>query len=76
MIKNIIIFPGSRSRLMDYRLKHDPCLEAAAEKNWHFVKFRTLLMLAQHEHLTLDLWNELMDSDPPLWDPPIQYQLF
>ena len=75
-VKNVVIFPGSRSRLMDYRIKHDPRLEAAAEQNWHFVKFRTLRRLEQHEHLTLDLWNELLDSDPPLWDPPVQFQLF
>jgi len=75
-IKKVIIFPGSRSRLMDYRLNHDPRLESAAEQNWHFVKFRTLRRLVRQEHLTLELWNELLDSDPPLWDPPVQFQLF
>jgi hypothetical protein len=75
-IRNIIVCPGSRSRLIDYRIKHDPRLEIVAEKNWHFVKFRTLRRLAQYENLTLDAWNEILDSDPPLWDPPSQFQLF
>ena len=74
-VNNVILFPGSRSRLMAYRLKRDPRLEAAAEQNWHFVKFRTLRRLAQHENLTLSLWKELLKSDPPLWDPTIQFQL-
>lgn len=75
-VNNVIILPGSRSRLMAYRLKHDPRLEAAAEQNWYFVKFRTLRRLAQQENLSLNLWKELLNSDPPLWDPPIQFQLF
>lgn len=75
-VKNVIIFPGSRSRLINYRLKHDPRLEAKVEENWHFAKFRTMRRLAQQEHLTHDLWNELIESDPPLWDPPAQFQLF
>ena len=74
-VNNVILFPGSRSRLMAYRLNHDPRLEAAAEQNWYFVKFRTLRRLAQQENLTLNLWKELLNSDPPLWDPPIQFQL-
>jgi hypothetical protein len=74
-IRNVIIFPGSRSRLINYRIKHDTRLETAAEKNWHFVKFRTMRRLVQYENLTLDAWNEILDTDPPLWDPPSQFQL-
>jgi len=74
-VSNVILFPGSRSRLLAYRLNYDPRLEAASEQNWYFVKFRTLRRLAQQENLTLDLWKEILISDPPLWDPPIQFQL-
>jgi len=74
-VNNILLFPGSRSRLLAYRLNHDPRLEAASEQNWTFVKFRTLRRLSQQENLTLDLWKEILISDPPLWDPPIQFQL-
>ena len=72
---NVILLPGSRSRLLAYRLNRDPRLEAASEQNWNFVKFRTLHRLAAQENLTLDLWKEVLISDPPLWDPPIQFQL-
>ena len=75
-LKNVIVFPGSRSRLMDYRLKHDPRLEAAGDQNWVFAKFRTLRRLSQQDNLTLDVWKEILNSDPPLWDPPVQFQLF
>ncbi len=74
-VNNVILFPGSRSRLLVYRLNHDPRLEAAANLSWSFVKFRTLRRLAQHDNLTLNLWKELLISDPPLWNPPIQFQL-
>jgi len=72
---NVILFPGSRSRLLAYRLNHDPRLEAASEQSWIFVKFRTLRRLATQYNLNLNLWNEILISDPPLWDPPIQFQL-
>ena len=74
-VNNVILFPGSRSRLLVYRLKQDPRLETASEQNWSFVKFRTLRRLAKQENLSLNLWKELLVSDPPLWDPPIQFQL-
>ena len=74
-VNNVILFPGSRSRLLAYRMNHDPRLEAASEQNWNFVKFRTLRRLAAQENLTLDLWKEILISDPPLWDPPTQFQL-
>ncbi len=74
-IMKVVIFPGSRSRLLAYRIKHDPRLDNASEQNWIFVKFRTLRRVSQQENLTLDLWKELLNSDPPLWDPPVQSQL-
>jgi hypothetical protein len=75
-VNNVVFFPGSRSRLIAYRFKNDPRLESITEQNWHFVKFRTLHRLAQNELLTIDLWNKQLYSDPPLWDPPAQFQLF
>ncbi|MCD6355821.1 MAG: hypothetical protein J7L66_00930, partial [Anaerolineaceae bacterium] len=70
----VIVFPGSRSALINYRIMHDPRLSAAIEGHWHFLKFRYLRRLAKKEDLNLQSWKNLLDSDPPLWNPPTQLQ--
>jgi len=72
--QKVIVFPGSRSSLIYYRLQHDPRFASAVENNWHFLKFRYLRRLAKKDGLDLHSWIELLDSDPPLWDPPTQLQ--
>lgn len=73
-IQRVIVFPGSRSALIHYRLQHDPRLASAVENGWHFLKFRHLRRLAEKDDLDLHSWVELLDNDPPLWTPPTQYQ--
>ena len=70
----VIVFPGSRSALINFRIMHDPRLSAAIEGHWHFLKFRYLRRLAKKEDLNLQSWKNLLDSDPPLWNPPTQLQ--
>ena len=72
--QQVIVFPGSRSSWIYYRLQHDPRFASAVENNWHFLKFRYLRRLAKKDGLDLHSWIELLDSDPPLWDPPTQLQ--
>ena len=70
----VIVFPGSRSSWIYYRLQHDPRFASAVENGWHFLKFRYLRRLAKKDGLDLQSWIELLDSDPPLWNPPTQLQ--
>ena len=72
--QQVIVFPGSRSSWINYRLQHDPRFASAVENNWHFLKFRYLRRLSKKDGLDLHSWIELLDSDPPLWDPPTQLQ--
>ncbi|HDZ23911.1 MAG TPA: hypothetical protein ENH70_05160 [Desulfobacteraceae bacterium] len=74
-VVNVMVFPGSRSGLFKYRMRNDPRLSAAAEDGWHFLKFRYLRRMAARDNLTLSMWEELLDGDPPLWDSPTQIQL-
>ena len=74
-ITRVIVFPGSRSRLIDFRLRSDPRLASLIEGSWHFLKFRYLRWMADRENLTLEIWEELLDGDPPLWNPPTQIQM-
>jgi hypothetical protein len=73
--RQVFVLPGSRSRLIAYRLREDPRLASALTANWHFLKFRHLRRLAAMETLTFDLWEDLLDSDPLLWDAPEQTSL-
>jgi hypothetical protein len=70
--QQVIVFPGSRSSWISYRLQHDPHFASAVENGWHFLKFRYLRRLAKKDDLDLHSWIELLDSDPPLWDSPTQ----
>jgi hypothetical protein len=74
-ISQVFVLPGSRSRLIAYRLREDPRLAGALTGNWHFLKFRHLRRLAARESLTLDLWENLLDGDPLLWDAQEQTRL-
>ncbi len=71
----VIVLPASRSRLIAYRLREDPRLAGALESGWRFLKFRHLRRLAAIENLTRELWRNMLDSDPMLWDAPEQAPL-
>lgn len=75
-VRHIIVFPGSRSRLLEYRLRQDPRLVEALESSWQFLKFRYLRWMVTRESLDLKLWTSLLGGDPPAWDPPKQLQFF
>lgn len=74
--RKIIVFPGSRSRLIEYRLRKDPRLAETIEKSWQFLKFRYLRWMDRRENLTLESWIDLLGGDPPAWDPPKQLKIF
>ncbi len=74
-IHYMIVFPASRSRLLLIRMQRDPRLEAFNQGNTHLLKFRHLRWLAQREGLNLGMWNDLLDSDPPLWEAPDQIKM-
>ncbi|KPL78953.1 hypothetical protein ADN00_03380 [Ornatilinea apprima] len=71
----ILVFPGSRSRLVEYKLQRDPRLKAAA-KGWRMLKFRHLRKLNLLPDMNLQLWDTLLDTDPPQWDEPTQIAMF
>ena len=48
----VLILPGSRSRLLEYKLQHNPYLAEAVFKGWRVVKFRHIRRLAERENLT------------------------
>jgi hypothetical protein len=73
--KSIVIFPASRSRLILYKLRNNAFWQSQIDLGWRFLKMRHLRELAQHEEITPALWEDLMNADPLLWDPPVQLQI-
>lgn len=72
----VIVFPGSRSNLLAYKLQNDTRLARAIQSNWHFLKFRHLRAIAERTKLTPELWQNLLDQDPPVWQEPAQMTFF
>jgi hypothetical protein len=64
----ILVLPGSRANLVAYKLRHDPRLEEAMGLGWRFLKFRLLRQLLERSALTLPLFEELLQTDPPHWE--------
>ncbi|MEJ5203346.1 MAG: hypothetical protein WHV66_14055 [Anaerolineales bacterium] len=72
----VLVFPASRSNLLAYKLQNDLRLTSATKSNWHFLKFRHLRTIAERTNLTLEMWQSLLDQDPPVWQELSQMALF
>ena len=68
----VILFPASRSRLLLSKQRRNPLLENELKKRWHLVKYRHIRKICEQDQLTLPAWQDMLDADPPLWDPPTQ----
>ena len=70
--RNIIVLPGGRARLLEYKFKLDPRLKAAIDLGWRLVKFRHLRRLAEDPSLRLEFLDNSLgldqfeDRDPQL----------
>ncbi len=75
--QHVLVLPGSRARLVSYKLHRDPRLEEAiqAGSRWRFLKFRHLRDIAARADLPTLNWEALLDEDP-LTEEATQMQLF
>jgi hypothetical protein len=73
---HVLVLPGSRAGLLAYKMQRDPRLAAALQRGWHVLKFRHLHRMASQADLGHDLWEALLDSDPPLWRETAQMSMF
>jgi len=74
----VLVLPGSRARLVSFKLRRDPRLEAALNQpgfSWRFLKFRHLREISRQDNITPSDWAELIDEDP-LTEEATQMQLF
>jgi hypothetical protein len=73
---SILILPGSRSALLAFKLQRDPRLVQTVDAGWRFLKFRHLRRMLDRLDLSADIWEELLDQDPPLWEEAVQMKMF
>ena len=71
----VLLIPGSRSHLIQFKLRRDPHLQEEVDLGWRFMKLRFLRKLATREVITSYSWEESFKEDPPSWDPPTQMQM-
>jgi hypothetical protein len=62
--RQIIVLPGGRARLVEYKLNRDPRLRAALQEGWRLIKFRHLRRLADDLGLERENLEKLLDLDP------------
>ena len=72
----VLVMPGSRSRLLAYKLRKDPHLAEVIGTGWHFLKFRHLRQLNGRTDLNRRLWDDLLDADQPLLEEATQMTMF
>jgi hypothetical protein len=61
---SILVFPGSRSSLIDFKIKNNPFLNLIIENGWRFLKFRQVRAMSQDEQLTPEKLASLLQEDP------------
>lgn len=74
--RHVLVLPGSRARLLAYKLRRDPRLaEASRPPEILFLKFRHLRGIAGNQNLTRQGWSASLEEDP-LTDEATQIPLF
>jgi hypothetical protein len=62
--RKMIILPGGRARLVEYKVGRDPRLGSALQDGWRLIKFRHLRRLADDLSLKRENLERLLDLDP------------
>ena len=75
-IQSVLVLPGSRSALLNFKLMRDPHLRELTAHGWHFLKLRTVKALSAYSGLTRALWEMQLDSDPVLLEETTQLRIF
>ena len=70
----VMVFPGSRAKLLSYKLRRDPRL-AESVKGIHLLKFRHLRAIFDRTEIRPDQWEGLLDADPPFFEEAEQMRL-
>lgn len=75
-VRECIVLPGSRAKLLAFKLLYNKPLADLVRRDWQIIKYRTVHHAADETDLTLSGWDTLIDLDPPTHDEPIQMSFF
>lgn len=68
--KSLLVYPGGRSNLVVYKLRHDARLRQAFNQGWRLIKFRLLRRLAENPLISRENFEEQLVLDPATEDAP------
>lgn len=72
----VLVIPGSRAGMIQYRLQHDPRLQCAVDEHgWTFLKYRHVRRLAAEPDLDRTSLNSILGLDPIVEQPSAQIPL-
>jgi hypothetical protein len=60
----LIVLPGGRAGLVEYKLQHNPYLRAKLETSWTFLKYRHVRWLMEFENLDQINLDQALKRDP------------
>ncbi len=73
--ENVVLYPGSRAELLSYKNKTNLIYQSFLN-DIHFVKFRHIRQLSKSPDLTVQTWQDKIDSDPAEWKIANQLSMF
>lgn len=60
----ILVTPGGRANLIQYKMEHNPILKNAIDGQWRFLKFRSLRKLAESSSINAASLDQMLSQDP------------
>lgn len=74
--RSVLVIPGSRARLISYKIQHNLHLMEKLNKGWRFLKFRLLRDCLTQSDLDEKTFMDLLSSDPPTLEEVTQMRFF
>jgi len=68
--RSLIVYPGGRSNLLAYKMRHDARLKQAFDRGWRLIKYRLLRRLAEDPLISRENLDERFSLDPVMYDAP------
>jgi hypothetical protein len=62
--QRLIVLPGGRAGLVEFKLRRDSRLRKCVEESWKFIKFRHVRWLAENTSLRMDNFDQALTLDP------------
>jgi hypothetical protein len=68
--RSLIVYPGGRSNLLAYKMRHDARLKQAFDRGWRLIKYRLLRRLGEDPLISRENLDERFSLDPVMYDAP------